>query len=146
MCLSKSDFTYLKFLFNHPLPTKMMGYERIYDIRNNYDRKVARLDYHNKTILAPMVRVGILPFRLLARDLGADIVYSEELIDKKLIKTKRVVNEQLGTIEYVDEKNGKPVYQTCPLDGPTTVLQIGTADPDLAVQAAQHLYQDYDAI
>jgi tRNA-dihydrouridine synthase 2 len=107
---------------------------------------VQRLDYRNKQILAPMVRVGILPFRLLAKDLGCDILYSEELIDKKLIKTKRVENERLGTVDYIDEKSGKPVYQTCPQDGPATVLQIGTANADLAVQAALHLYQDYDAL
>jgi tRNA-dihydrouridine synthase len=45
-----------------------------------------RLDYRNKNILAPMVRVGTLPFRLLAAEFGADIVFSEELIAQKLIK------------------------------------------------------------
>ncbi|KAL6039352.1 hypothetical protein STEG23_014191 [Scotinomys teguina] len=33
---------------------------------------------HNKLILAPMVRVGTLPMRLLALDYGADIVYCED--------------------------------------------------------------------
>ena len=36
-----------------------------------------RLDYRDKMILAPMVRVGTLPMRLLALDYGADIVYCE---------------------------------------------------------------------
>lgn len=35
------------------------------------------LCYRNKLILAPMVRVGTLPMRLLALDYGADIVYCE---------------------------------------------------------------------
>ena len=35
------------------------------------------LDYTNKNILAPMVRIGTLPTRLLALDYGADLVYSE---------------------------------------------------------------------
>ena len=35
------------------------------------------LCYANKTILAPMVRIGTLPFRLLCLDYGADIVYCE---------------------------------------------------------------------
>lgn len=35
------------------------------------------MDYANKLILAPMVRIGTLPLRLLALDYGADIVYSE---------------------------------------------------------------------
>lgn len=38
-----------------------------------------RLDFANKLILAPMVRIGTLPTRLLALDYGADIVYSEVL-------------------------------------------------------------------
>lgn len=37
------------------------------------------LDYRNKNILAPMVRCGCLPFRLLALEYGADLVYSEYL-------------------------------------------------------------------
>ncbi|KAB1273227.1 tRNA-dihydrouridine-like, partial [Camelus dromedarius] len=37
------------------------------------------LCYHNKLILAPMVRVGTLPMRLLALDYGADIVYCEKI-------------------------------------------------------------------
>ncbi|XP_023618839.1 tRNA-dihydrouridine(20) synthase [NAD(P)+]-like isoform X2 [Myotis lucifugus] len=52
------------------------------------------LCYHNKLILAPMVRVGTLPMRLLALDYGADIVYCEELIDLKMLQCKRVVNEK----------------------------------------------------
>lgn len=35
------------------------------------------LAYQGKRILAPMVRVGTLPMRLLALKYGADIVYSE---------------------------------------------------------------------
>lgn len=35
------------------------------------------LNYADKLILAPMVRVGTLPMRLLALDFGADIVYTE---------------------------------------------------------------------
>ena len=48
--------------------------------------------YSDKVILAPMVRVGMLPYRLLALEYGADIVYSEELIALKLQKTKRIFN------------------------------------------------------
>lgn len=52
----------------------------------------AALDYRNKIILAPMVRVGTLPMRLLALSFGADIVYTEEIIDWKLLKSERRVN------------------------------------------------------
>jgi tRNA-dihydrouridine synthase 2 len=39
--------------------------------------------YEGKNILAPMVRVCTMPTRLLAAEYGADIVYSEELIDRR---------------------------------------------------------------
>lgn len=42
--------------------------------------------------LAPMVRAGRTPLRVLALEYGADLVYSEEIIDEKLIKSKRFVN------------------------------------------------------
>ena len=48
--------------------------------------------YLNKIILAPMVRIGTLPMRLLALSYGADLVYTEELIDWKLLRSERVVN------------------------------------------------------
>lgn len=54
-----------------------------------------RLCYDNKVILAPMVRINTLPMRLLALDYGADIVYTEELIDHRLIRCYRKVNGNL---------------------------------------------------
>ena len=51
--------------------------------------------------LAPMVRVGTLPFRLLALKRGADFIFSEELIDRRLNDCIRVENKDLGTIDYV---------------------------------------------
>ena len=38
---------------------------------------MTRLNYANRVILAPMVRIGTLPSRLLALKYGADIVYCE---------------------------------------------------------------------
>ena len=50
-----------------------------------------RLNYGGgKVILAPMVRVGTLPARLLALDYGADIVFCEEVIDHRIL-TVRIV-------------------------------------------------------
>lgn len=81
--------------------------------------KFKMLNYTDKLILAPMVRVGTLPMRLLALDFGADIVYTEvcdkrfdilifmfgyfyrnfnkyfvfqEIIDFRLLKCQRVEN------------------------------------------------------
>ena len=50
------------------------------------------MDFKNKLVLAPMVRVGSLPMRLLALKYGADIVYSPETIDKRLMTASRIVN------------------------------------------------------
>lgn len=62
----------------------------------------SRLDYRNKMILAPMVKIGTLPFRLLALHYGADLVYTEEIIDFRLLRSERVENTVLNTIDYVD--------------------------------------------
>ena len=51
-----------------------------------------RLTYSNKIIMAPMVRIGTLPMRLLALEYGANIVYTEELIDWKLLRSLRKIN------------------------------------------------------
>ena len=92
-----------------------------------------RLDYRDKVILAPMVRVGTLPMRLLALDYGADIVYSEEIVDRKLMECKRLYNSRLDTIEFY--KGDQLVYQTCSRDTPT-VIQLGAANAEGALQAA----------
>ncbi len=42
--------------------------------------------FTNKLVLAPMVRIGTLPARLLALRYGADIVYTEELIDHRVFR------------------------------------------------------------
>uniref|UniRef100_A0A2R9ADB7 Dihydrouridine synthase 2 n=1 Tax=Pan paniscus TaxID=9597 RepID=A0A2R9ADB7_PANPA len=81
------------------------------------------LYYHNKLILAPMVRVGTLPMRLLALDYGADIVYCEELIDLKMIQCKRVVNEVLSTVDFV-APDDRVVFRTCEREQNRVVFQM----------------------
>lgn len=63
---------------------------------------MSKLNYCSKLILAPMVRAGTLPMRLLALDFGADIVYCEELIDFKLLRSTRIINGML--IIYIKQK------------------------------------------
>lgn len=48
--------------------------------------------FRNKLILAPMVRMNTLPFRLLTLDYGAEMVYSEEIIDHKMLRSERQFN------------------------------------------------------
>lgn len=101
-------------------------------------------DYSNKLILAPMVRVGKLPFRLLALEQGADIVYSEEIIALKLQKTKRVVNELYQTVDFI-APSGEKVFRTNFQDQPN-VLQLGAGDSVSALNAATIVSQDVNGI
>lgn len=48
--------------------------------------------YKNAIIVAPMVRVCTLPFRLLAIDYGVDLIYTEETIDFKMLRSVRKDN------------------------------------------------------
>ncbi|XP_038628672.1 tRNA-dihydrouridine(20) synthase [NAD(P)+]-like isoform X2 [Tachyglossus aculeatus] len=104
-----------------------------------------KLCYRNKTILAPMVRIGSLPMRLLALDLGADIVYSEELIDIKMLQCKRVVNEVLNTIDFV-APNERIIFRTCERERDHVVFQMGTADAERALAAAKFVENDVAGI
>nr|CAD7594079.1 unnamed protein product [Timema genevievae] len=105
-----------------------------------------RLSYDNKIILAPMVRTGTLPMRLLALDYGADIVYCEELIDWKLLRSTRKENEVLGTVDFIDQTDGSVVFRTCLREKPNVVLQIGTSCPERALQVAKLVENDVAAI
>ncbi|KAG8223059.1 hypothetical protein J437_LFUL002007 [Ladona fulva] len=107
---------------------------------------MSKLDYRNKVILAPMVRAGTLPLRLLALDYGADIVYCEELIDWKLLRSVRKVNEVLGTIDYIDQTDGTVVFRTCSKEKDKLVLQIGTCSAERASKVAKKVEQDVAAI
>ncbi|XP_037046073.1 tRNA-dihydrouridine(20) synthase [NAD(P)+]-like isoform X1 [Bradysia coprophila] len=104
------------------------------------------MDYRNKLILAPMVRVGTLPFRLLSSRYGADIVYTEELIDWKLLKTTRKINDILGTVDFVDETDGTIVFRTCAEERQKVVLQMGTASAERALQVGKLVENDVAAI
>uniref|UniRef100_A0A4W3KFW1 Dihydrouridine synthase 2 n=1 Tax=Callorhinchus milii TaxID=7868 RepID=A0A4W3KFW1_CALMI len=106
---------------------------------------VTKLCYKNKAILAPMVRVGTLPMRLLALDYGADIVYCEELIDLKMMRCKRVVNEVLNTIDYV-ATDDRVVFRTCEKERNHVVFQMGTADAQRALAVAQLVENDVAGI
>jgi len=105
-----------------------------------------RLDYRGKMILAPMVKVGTLPMRLLALEYGADIVYTEELIDWRLLNSNRVVNTALGTIDYIDKTDNSLIFRTCEKERGHLVLQIGTSDGDRAAAVAKKMEHDIDGI
>ncbi|XP_012586240.1 PREDICTED: tRNA-dihydrouridine(20) synthase [NAD(P)+]-like isoform X2 [Condylura cristata] len=103
------------------------------------------LCYHNKLILAPMVRVGTLPMRLLALDYGADLVYCEELIDLKMLQCRRVVNEVLSTVDFV-APDDRVVFRTCDREQSRVVFQMGTSDAERALAVARLVENDVAGI
>ena len=66
---------------------------------------------NGKWCLAPMVRCGTLPLRLLSLKYGASTVWGPEIIDHKLRQCKRVENKKLGTVDFL-MPNGSLVFRT----------------------------------
>ncbi|SMN21574.1 similar to Saccharomyces cerevisiae YNR015W SMM1 Dihydrouridine synthase, member of a family of dihydrouridine synthases including Dus1p, Smm1p, Dus3p, and Dus4p [Maudiozyma saulgeensis] len=114
------------------------------------------MSYAGKLVLAPMVRAGELPTRLLALQHGADLVWSPEIVDVKLIQTKRLINEKLNTIDFITTSNNNNnnrdstntvVFRTLPSkESGKLIFQIGSNNPDRAVQAALKVVNDVDGI
>ncbi|KAF2750998.1 FMN-linked oxidoreductase [Sporormia fimetaria CBS 119925] len=117
-------------------------------------------DYRGKVVLAPMVRSGELPSRLLALKYGADLVWGPETIDRAMIGTTRRINPHTNTIEWtrlptskiknptLDPENRESViYRVHPeLEKGRLIYQIGTANPDLAVEASKMVAADVAGI
>ena len=111
-----------------------------------------------RPVLAPMVRSGELPSRLLALHYGADLVWGPETIDRAMIGTTRRVNTALNTIDFTrlpsnghknpnSEQKESLIYRIHPeREGSRLVFQIGTSDPDRAVQAARLVAADVAGI
>ncbi|KAK4168532.1 dihydrouridine synthase [Cladorrhinum sp. PSN259] len=117
------------------------------------------VDYRGKIVLAPMVRSGELPSRLLALHYGADLVWGPETVDYSMIGTTRRVNPRTGMIEFSREpsnNNAKAAAQKSPesiiyrldpvREAGKLIFQIGTSDPDRAVAAARLVASDVAGI
>ncbi|KAJ3072635.1 hypothetical protein HDU98_003213 [Podochytrium sp. JEL0797] len=104
------------------------------------------LDYAGKLILAPMVRCGTLPMRMLALQEGADIVYSPETIDRRLARSKRIENVVSNSIDFIDLDDGTLNLRVHSEEKSKLVIQIGSADPKTAVQAALAVAKDCSGI
>ncbi|XP_057957411.1 uncharacterized protein LOC131150591 isoform X3 [Malania oleifera] len=109
-------------------------------------RTVKKMEYENKLVLAPMVRVGTLPFRLLAAQYGADVTYGEEIIDHKLVKCERQINEYVGSIDFVEKGTKNVVFRTCDEERSRVVFQMGSSDAVRALSAAQIVCNDVAAV
>ena len=96
--------------------------------------------FRTRAVLAPMVRSGQLPLRLLALRQGAGLVYSEELVDRKLGSCRRVFNAALQTVDFVAQ--GRCVLRTNEEERGRLIVQIGSADVEHAVAAARMVAGD----
>ncbi|XP_043937984.1 tRNA-dihydrouridine(20) synthase [NAD(P)+]-like isoform X2 [Protopterus annectens] len=108
-------------------------------------QSVSKLCFRNKAILAPMVRVGTLPMRLLALEYGADTVYCEEMVDIKMLQCRRVINDVLETVDFV-APDERVVFRTCKKEKDFVVFQMGTADAERALAVAKLIENDVAAI
>lgn len=101
------------------------------------------LDYRNKVVLAPMVRIGELPTRLLALKYGADLVWGPETIDRAIIGTNRNINSLTNCIEFTKPFGGnKVIYRIHPSEQGRLIYQLGSGDARLAVEAAKLVAKD----
>ncbi|KAK7464399.1 tRNA-dihydrouridine synthase 2 [Stygiomarasmius scandens] len=100
--------------------------------------------FKNGVVLAPMVRSGALPTRLFALKHGATLVWGPETVDKAILHAERVVDPVTGVVSY----NGKSraIWTTHPVEKPYLIYQIGSADPELAVQAAKTVVNDISGV
>lgn len=129
------------------------------------------VDYRNKVVLAPMVRSGELPSRLLALRYGADLVWGRcfsrisakalvthgsvgpETVDQSMIGTTRYINPHTSTIEFRRFSSNRTtdkesvIYRIHPaLESRHLIFQMGTASPARAVQAARLVAADVAGI
>ncbi|KAK3983921.1 dihydrouridine synthase [Cladorrhinum sp. PSN332] len=118
------------------------------------------VDYRGKIVLAPMVRSGELPSRLLALHYGADLVWGPETVDHSMIGTTRRVNPRTGMIEFTREPSNNNNAKTTAHKSPESIIyrldpvreagklvfQIGTSDPERAAAAARLIASDVAGI
>eukprot|EP00559_Dactyliosolen_fragilissimus_P004571 CAMPEP_0184858384 /NCGR_PEP_ID=MMETSP0580-20130426/3497_1 /TAXON_ID=1118495 /ORGANISM="Dactyliosolen fragilissimus" /LENGTH=478 /DNA_ID=CAMNT_0027354503 /DNA_START=246 /DNA_END=1682 /DNA_ORIENTATION=+ len=121
--------------------------------------------FSNSEILAPMVRASTTPLRLLALSYGADLVYTEEIIDRSITTCDRIINNELPhqTIDYVrkketfspkvlkrmaSQKQSLPVVlRIVPsIEKHRLIYQIGTGESNLALPAAHFVEKDVSGI
>lgn len=119
------------------------------EIFSNYNPKMPL--YAGKICLAPMVRSGELPTRIMALKYGADLVWSPEIIDRKIRTCTRVENKELGTIDFIEtNKNGSKkalIFRTNrSIEDGKLIFQLGSANPEIAVEGALKVIDDVDGI
>lgn len=101
-------------------------------------------EYNTGLHLAPMVRCGTLPTRLLSLHYGANLVWGPEIVDRALLGCERQVSQETGVVSFV--KEGKPVWDTHPIEKKRLIFQIGSASPEQALEAAKLIQDDVSGV
>ena len=116
------------------------------------------VDYRGKVVLAPMVRSGELPSRLLALKYGADLVWGPETVDRSMIGTTKKYNPLTSTIDFTrmpsnvnrsqsESSKESILYKIHPeCEQGKLIFQLGTASPEQAVEAANVVAGDVAGI
>jgi len=81
---------------------------------------------------------------LFALKHGASLVWGPEVIDKAILFAERVVDPNNGVVYYMGKSQA--IWTTHPIEKPYLIYQMGSADPELAVQAAQKVMHDVSGI
>ena len=137
---------------SHPTTTRTGSCSHLWSDQAHVSTLRKSLSALALTHLAPQV-----PTRLFALKHGAKLVWGPETIDKAILHTTRVVDREsmpglhlslvpdcrvavTGVVSY--HGKSKAIFTTHPIEKPFLIYQIGSADPELAVQAAKMVQQD----
>ena len=96
------------------------------------------VNYRGKIVLAPMVRSGELPSRLLALKYNADLVWGPETVDRSMIGCVMRKNPRTGCLEWsrVSHDRENVLYRIDPnRESEKLIFQVGTNQPERAVEA-----------
>lgn len=113
---------------------------KVDDVPPPNDRRMPRFD--RGVFLAPMVRTGSLPTRLLSLQYGADLVWGPEVVDRAIMGTVRRVNATTGLVEFM--KDDKQIFSCHPKERPYLIYQIGSATPEYAAEAVRMVTEHDD--
>ncbi|KAF0989863.1 hypothetical protein HZS_6467, partial [Henneguya salminicola] len=83
--------------------------------------------FKGKIILAPMVRANTIAFRLLCIKYCADAVFSQEIVDHSILSCKRIENEKLNSIDFVNDSY-EIIFRTIKSEKPKLIFQLVASD------------------
>lgn len=94
--------------------------------------------FGNSFIAGPMVRGSSHVFRMACLSHGADVVYSQGLVDIKLADSQR--RDENGHTVFFSESNGhsEVVFRTCADERNCLILQLVSNDSATAIRAIQN--------